>query len=272
MALQNRKVNVTPINKNLVKLGFSNTTSGVHISRTMMLAELSLLFDFLPEETDSKEAYFAAIVNENCLSKRSAKTRLLTARHLAELYSLDNTFLLFRALKFFWYRVESARPQLALLIAYARDPILRLSAKHILLASPGVQIQRQDIENIVSSAFPDRFSEATLKSTSQNINATWTQAGYLTGKVKKVRCVTQTNEAAVSLAFLMAYLRGIRGEELLSSEYIQLLDCRPDKALDFIESAARKGWLVFKRVGSVVEVAFPSLINNQEMEWAREQA
>ncbi len=259
-------------NNNLEKLGFSVSTSGAHLSRTMMLPELTQLFEFLPEATTNKEAYFEAIVDDNCLSKRSARTRLLTARHLADLYGLDNAFLLFRALKFFWYRAETARPQLALLLAYARDPILRMSAKHILSTSPGVQIQRQEIEDIISNQFPDRFSEATLKSTAQNINATWTQAGYLTGKVKKIRCMSEPSEAAVCFALLLAYLRGTRGEELFTSEYIQLLDCRPDKALDLIESAARKGWAVFKRVGSVVEVAFPSLINQQEMEWVREQA
>jgi len=257
---------------NLEQLGFSFSAGGAHLARTMMLPELTQLFEFLPEATATKAAYFEAIVDDNCLSKRSSRTRLLTARHLADLYGLDNAFLLFRALKFFWYRAESARPQLALLLAYARDPIFRMSAKHILSTSPGVQIQRQEIEDIISNQFPDRFSEATLKSTAQNINATWTQAGYLTGKTKKIRCTSEASEAAVCFALLMAYLRGTRGEELFTSEYVQLLDCRPDKAMDLIESAARKGWAVFKRVGSVVEVAFPALINQQEMEWVREQA
>lgn len=259
-------------NSNIEKLGFSVSKSGAHLSRTIMLSELSQLFDYLPEEIANKDAYFEAIVDDNCLSKRSARTRLLTARHLADLYGLDNAFLLFRALKFFWYRVEIARPQLALLLAYARDPILRMSAKHILSTSLGVQIQRQEIEEIISNRFPDRFSEATLKSTAQNINATWTQAGYLTGKTKKIRCISEASEAAVCFALLMAYLRGTRGEELFTNEYFQLLDCRPDKGIDLIESAARKGWAVFKHVGSVVEVAFPSLINQQEMECVREQA
>lgn len=264
-------VNVTQ-SSSIEKLGFSISISGAHLSRTIMLSELRQLFNYLPEATAEKEVYFEAIVDDNCLSKRSARTRLLTARHLADLYGLDNAFLLFRALKFFWYRAESARPQLALLLAYARDSILRMSAKHILSTSPGVQIQRQEIEDIISNQFPDRFSEATLRSTAQNINATWTQAGYLTGKVKKIRCISEPSEAAVCFALLLAYLRGTRGEELFTSEYVQLLNCRSDKAIDLIESSARKGWAVFKRVGSVVEVAFPSLINQQEMEWVREQA
>lgn len=253
-------------------LGFSFSSGGVHLARTMMLQELTQLLAYLPEDTSNKQVYFEAIIDENCLSKRSSRTRLLTARHLADLYCLDNSFLLFRALKFFWYRAASAHPQLALLIAYARDPILRMSTKHILSTSLGVQIQRQDIEDIINNQFPNRFSEATLKSTAQNINSTWTQAGYLAGKTKKIRSKSEASEAAICLALLMAYLRGTRGQELFTSEYVQLLDCRPDKAIDLIESAARKGWAVFKRVGSVVEVSFPSLINHQEMEWVREQA
>jgi hypothetical protein len=35
--------------------------------------------------------------------------------------------------------------------------------------------------------------------------------------------------------------------------------------------ASRRGWIVFKRVGEVIEVLFPTLIQAQEMEWIREQ-
>ena len=37
------------------------------------------------------------------------------------------------------------------------------------------------------------------------------------------------------------------------------------------EEASRKGWIVFKRVGVVIEVLFPNLINQEEKEWLRGQ-
>ena len=51
-----------------------------------------------------------------------------------------------------------------------------------------------------------------------------------------------------------------------------MLDCSFDKAIELAEEASRKGWIVFKRVGDVIEVLFPNLINEQEMEWLREQS
>lgn len=256
----------------LDKLGFGFSSGGVHLARTLMLAEVVRLFDFLPEQTVEKQAYMDAIIVDNCLSKRSVRSRKLTARHLSALYGLDDQLLLFRAFKFFWYRAEAARPQLALLITYARDGLFRESTKYILGTGHGKQILQNEMKDIFSNKFPDRFSEATLKSMIQNISSSWTQAGYLSGRVKKVRSKTEATEAAVSLALLLAYLRGFRGDDLFNNEYVQLLDCLPSKALSLVESASRKGWVIFKRVGTVIEVAFPSLMNEQDMEWAREQA
>jgi hypothetical protein len=70
---------------------------------------------------------------------------------------------------------------------------------------------------------------------------------------------------------LLGYLTGVRGQALFQTEYIKLLDCPLDKAIELAEEASRKGWIVFKRVGDVIEVLFPNLINPEEMEWLREQ-
>jgi len=52
----------------------------------MMLAELRQLFAYVDNPDASKETYFEAINTANCLSKRSGKTRVLTYRHLVDLY------------------------------------------------------------------------------------------------------------------------------------------------------------------------------------------
>jgi hypothetical protein len=146
-----------------------------------------------------------------------------------------------------------------------------MSASLILKAEPGTQVFREDMERFLEKENPERFSEATLKSTAQNINSSWTQSGHLQGRVKKIRSQPEVTPGAVAYALLLGYLQGVRGEELLSTEYMKLLACAKVKAVELAEDASRKGWIVFKRVGNVIDVAFPNLINEQEMEWLREQ-
>lgn len=258
-------------NEMLNKLGFSLEKGRAHLSRTMMLAELTELLRYTANKTIEKNTYSSAIIDDNCLSKRSGRTRLLTARHLSDLYSLDDNYLLFRSLKYFWDRDESSHALTALQMVYARDALIRLSAPFILQAKHGIQIQRQDIENIIETAHPERYSEATLKSAAQNINSTWTKAGHLQGRTKKIRSHFDVGSGAVSYGLLLGYLTGIRGEELFASDYIKLLDLTNERIEELAKEASRKGWIVFKQIGTVIEVSFPNLINQQEMEWLREQ-
>jgi hypothetical protein len=107
--------------ENLVHFGFTFEKGGTHLARTMMLKELGILLDYVDSSEASKEEYISAIINDNCLAKRSVATRKLTARHLVSLYSLNPGEIIFRSLVFFWQRDEIGRPLLALLSAYARD-------------------------------------------------------------------------------------------------------------------------------------------------------
>lgn len=257
---------------NLSAFGFSIERGGAHTSRTMMLNELGSVILYLNQPDAQKSDYLRAIDAENCLGKRSGKTRTLTYRHLVDLYSLDPSVLLFRALLYFWQRDPNSRPLLALLCAYSRDSILRSSASFVLPAHEGTTITRESLEEFIDEIEPGRFSPATLKSTAQNINSSWTQAGHLTGKVRKIRTRALANPGSVSYALLLGYLTGARGRSLFSTEYAKLLDCSFERALSLAEDASRRGWIVFKRVGDVIEVMFPNLITAEEMEWVREQS
>ena len=258
--------------KGLRRFGFNSAKGGVHTSRTMMLEELGLLLSIIDSTEAEKADYLRAITDENCLGKRSGKTRILTSRHLVDLYSLDPSNILFRALLFFWNRDTAGQPLLALLCTYARDPIFRSSAPFILNAHEGVTIVREALEEFIDGIEPGRFSKATLKSTAQNINSTWTKSGHLKGRARKVRARANPTAGSVSYALLLGYLTGARGQSLFQTDYTKLLDCSFDKAIEFAEEASRKGWIIFKRVGSVIEVLFPNLINQAEMERLREQS
>lgn len=258
-------------NNNLERLGLRFERGGVHTARTMMLAELRALLSFVDADDATRADYMEAIQTSNCLGKRSGKTRTLTFRHLADLYALDPSLLVFRALRFFWQRDVDGQPLLAILCAYSRDPLLRATAPFVLSFQEGASVTREAMEAFLDAQEPGRFSKATLKSTAQNLNSSWTQSGHLSGRTRKVRARAVATPGAVSLALLLGYVNGLRGESLLESGYTRMLDCSFDRTIELAEDASRRGWITLKRVGLVIEVLFPNLITAQEMEWLREQ-
>jgi hypothetical protein len=238
----------------------------------MMLAELRALLSYVDAADATRAEFLEAIQTANCLGKRSGKTRILTFRHLVDTYALDPSLLMFRALRFFWQRDVDGQPLLAVLCAYSRDPLLRATAPFILGFQEGATVDRQGLEEFIDAQEPGRFSKATLTSTAQNINSSWTQSGHLTGRARKARVRAVATPGAVSLALLMGYVSGLRGESLFKSEYTRMLDCSFERSLELAEDASRRGWISLKRVGQVIEVLFPTLITAQEMEWIREQS
>lgn len=256
-------------NTHSTKFGFRFNRGGAHLSRTMMLEDLSSLLGYINNPNADKKAYLKAIKADNCLGKRSGKTRELTSRHLVSLYSLETADILFRALLFFWYRDPASRPLLALLCACARDSILRTTIPFILNLSEGSVVTQEVMAVHIDDKEPGRFSPATLKSTAQNINATWTQSGHLKGRVRKIRTRAIPTPASVSYALLLGYLTGARGPSLFRTQYARILDCSFDGAVELAREASHRGWIVFKQVGDIIEVVFPALINEQELVWLR---
>lgn len=237
----------------------------------MMLEELKVLLSYINRADANKADYLHAIAEENCLGKRSGKTRFLTYRHLVDLYSLDPSKILFRALMFFWNRDAPGQPLIALLCTYARDPIFRSSASFILEFPEGATVTREALEEFIDNIEPGRFSKATLKSTAQNINSTWTKSGHLAGRVRKIRVRAIPTAGSASYALMLGYLSGFRATALFQTEYTQLLDCSFDKTVELAKEASRRGWIVYKGVGDIIEVQFPTLLTTQELEWLREQ-
>lgn len=235
-----------------------------------MLEELELLLEEVPNPTDENEL-LNAIINENCLGKRSAKSKELTARHLVELYALNPKIPIFRALLYFWNREPDARPLLALLCSSTRDSLLS-SSHRIIHETPNTTIlSREKMENFIDSLEPGRFSKATLRSVAQNINSSWTKSGHLQGRVKKLRAQAKATPAAVAYALYLGYLCGVRGPELFETNLTIMMDCSREKAIELAEVASQRGWIIFKRIGNVMEILFPNLITAEEMEWLREQ-
>jgi hypothetical protein len=255
----------------LPDLGFKTTAGGAHASRTIMLAELGLLLDVGPEEAGQAD-YRHAVVELNCLGKRSGSTRALTWGHLTDLYGISPEQLVFRGMRWFWARGDQGRPLLALCAALARDGLLSSVAPHVWAIPKGATVTRESVETYMSARFPERFSPATLKSVAQNINATLTQSGHLSGRVRKVREQATPTPGSVAYALLLGYASGARGPELFQTRFMKAQDVPVAACIDLAEDAARKGWIEFKRVADVMEVAFPRLIRPEEEVVIREQA
>lgn len=258
--------------QNLASFGFKSRLGGVHTARTMMLEDLKGLFEYVQDPYADKQEYIKAIVDDNCLKKRSYKTRKLNARHLTHLYSLDPSVTIFKVLRYFWERDFQGRPCLALLCTYCRDGVFRMSAPCIFEFKAGQWVSRQKMEAFIESRTPERFSPATLKSVAQNVNSTFTKSGHLKGRVKKYRTRAKATPGAMAYALLLGFLTRARGQGLFETEFVKLLDCSIEEAIDLAGQAAQRRWITFKRIGNIIEVLFPQLLNEQELEWIREQS
>ena len=256
--------------RNAKFLGFRNGLSSVHTSRTLMLAELSLVMDKIAAGSPAK-AYLEAIVEENLLGKPTQTTRKRTAQRLTQLYSLDPNCTLFRLLRHFWPADLASRPMLALLMATARDPLLRESMPFILAISVGEAVNPFAIGQDLKKRHPGRFSPTTLHSTAKNLASTWTQGGYLRGKVKKTRTKPHATPIVAAFALILGYLCGWRGKLLLDSTWTRLLDRSPADLSALAIEASKQGWINFKAAGVVVEITFPGLLKPPEERAAHEQ-
>jgi hypothetical protein len=245
------------------ELGFRAGLGSVHESRTIMLEELGLLLDWLPADAPA-DRYRQAIVEENVLGKATWSTRRKTAKYLTSLYALDPSLAVFRLFRRFWGADQSGRPMLAYLAAAARDPLLRECSDFVLGVPQGQALDAVAIALALSERYPARFRASTLHATAQRLASSWTQAGYLSGKVAKRRSRPTVTPHLITYALVLGYLAGLRGRMLLESTWARLLDCPPAEVAELAAEASRQGWLRLKAAGSVVEITFPGLLTRQE--------
>jgi hypothetical protein len=157
-------------------------------------------------------------------------------------------------------------------MALARDALLRISAPLILEARPGVHVSRDQMAERFAAWGEGRFSATSVEAIAQRVNGTWTQAGYLTGRVKKVRTQPGITPVNVAFALFLAYLEGRLAQRLLTSDWVRVLDLPEERLIELTQAAALCGLLVFRRTGAVMEVRFPNYLTEQERELLNEQA
>lgn len=251
------------------KFGFKFGRNGAHSARTMMLAEITELFHGRGVDA-SPAQYQEDIEHFNVLHKPTEKARTLTWRHLVDLYAMDKNVVLFRIFRQLWESDERARALLTCQMALARDPLLRMSRNKILSLAPGQWLPREEMEQALEEQFPDRYSPAMLKSLAQNVNGTWTHAGYLEGRQKKHRIEPDIRPVNIAFALFLGYLQGATGNRLFNTEWTKLLDCRLERLLELTRQASHSGLLNFKHSSEVVEVTFPDYLTKEEEGWLHE--
>lgn len=236
--------------------GFRFGDKGTHTSRTMMLDELDRLLSTVPGDV-GREDYAKAVIEDNCLGKRTAATRKLSLQRLSELYALDPDVPIFRVLHGLWAHHEKSRPLLALLVALARDPLLRFTAHAVLTTAPGHELSRQRLIEELSSALAHRLNESILDKVCRNASSSWAQSGHLQGRVRKIRQRVEATPAACTLALLHGYVLGRRGHSLFETPWAAVLDAPAHELVDIALDAKRLGLLDLKQSGSMIDVSFP---------------
>ena len=239
--------------------GFRLGERGTHTSRTIMLQELSHVFDAAPRDA-SRHDYKRAVLDDNCLGKRTTATRKLSFHRLSELYGLNRELILFRVLRDLWEQQEDSRPLLGLMLALARDPLLRASAPAVLRTPFGDELARQPMKNDLSLVAGARLNPETLDKVVRNASSSWTQSGHLRGRGRKTRQRVRATPAATAYALLLGFGAGSRGRLLFETPWCSILDATAGELLELAVAAKGLGLLDLKQSGSVVDVSFAAML------------
>lgn len=244
---------ISEVTDQALRAGYRTGDRGTHTSRTMMLSELrDLLENTAP--TSRREDYAGAIVDENILAKQTLATRQLTNQRLGELFGLSPDVPLFRALRVVWEHDPDGLPLSALLVALARDPLLRLTAPSVLNLDTGQELVRTQLLADLRSGVGDRLSDSTVDKVARNTSSTWTQSGHLVGRVRKIRRRVEPSHGPVALAMWMGCCEGSGGAALLDSPWCRVLDHHGEGMIPLVLQAKQRRMLHATIGGGVIEI------------------
>lgn len=240
----------------LEAFGARFSPGGAHLSRTMMLDEVTRLLRVVPGAATLEE-YRRAVMEENALGKGTASTRRNSYKHLRELYGLAADLPLFGIFRELVATDPASAPLLALLVSWSREPLLRTTTSAMLSAVPGCEVSREELAAGLLQIYPGRYSTASAATITRNVASTWTQSGHLAGRIRKVRCQVQPRPAAVTLALILGHVARAHGERLFGSPWCRLLDLDAGKSRALAVQAHREGLLDLRAIDTVVEIRFP---------------
>lgn len=227
-----------------------------------MLVELDAVLASVPVGSNAAD-YREAIVQRNVLGKNTDSTRQKSLRHLRELYALDESTPIFGLLRKLYTIDAASLPLLAMLVAWARDPLFRATTPPVLEAFEGERVETASLAQALDAAFPNQYSEGSRNTTSRNAASSWTQSGHLIGRAKKIRQRIKPTAVAVTMALFLGDIADYHGTLVFSNPWCNLLDLCVDRARAMGQEAHRAGLLNLRAVGEVVEISFPLLAEFQ---------
>jgi len=246
------------------RIGFRFGMKGSHSSRTMMSHELHELFRYSPPSA-SHEDYVEAIEKENCLGKRTVSNRRHLSQKLTELYGLDSSLPLFRVFRLLWYADEHGRPLLCLLLALARDPLLRVSAGPVLAMEPGEELLRDLLwKRLRASIRSDRMNDSTIEKVVRNASSSWTQSGHLEGRSRKFRRAVDATPMSAAYALFLGYALGARDGLMLDTFWAHVLGTGREELVALGLEARRLGLIDMIRIGEVMSISMNPLLTDGE--------
>jgi hypothetical protein len=229
----------------------------VHTSRTIMFMELSKVMDFSVDLDN-----YALSMANNVFGKKSQDGIRKTSNFLAQLYGFDISSPHFKAFKHFWLVCdEYEKPLIALAFAFQNDYLLQESLSVLSNTKPGDKVAIELFMDNIEKYHPKRFTENTLQSVAQNIASSWKQAGFISGKVRNIRTQPDISYKVVTLAMLLSFLDGDRGDFIIHSHIVNALCLGEAKLRELAIEASKRGYLQYQYAGNVTAISFDNLMN-----------
>ena len=205
-------------------------------------------------------------LKQNAISTATQSGITKTSRYLKSLYDLDASQPQFMAFKHFWSIAhERDKPLLALIYAIGNDYQLKNSIPVINNTEIGKKVTVESIESNIENLYPQKYSANTKRSMAQNIASSWKQAGFITGKVKNIRTQPEINYLVLTFAIFMAYLNGLRGDFILTSDWVKALTLDERTIRSLAIEAAKRDLLQYQYAGSITSITFKNLLNKLDI-------
>lgn len=198
----------------------------------------------------------------NVTGKKSNSGVEKTANFLKRLYGFDENNPSFTAFKYFWKISEpNEKPLIAFVYAVNQDQLLAESVQVLQNVKPGAKVATSFFEEEIEKYHPNQYSLITKHSIGKNLASSWKQAGFIEGKVKNIRTQPEITYRIACFAFLLAFLKGDRGDFIWGSIGVNALCLYQTELRALASECAKKDLMQYQYAGSVTAISFTNLLN-----------
>ncbi len=205
---------------------------------------------------------FLESISQNVTGKRSRSGVEHTSWYLQKLYKFDMAGSSFLALSYFWKNSDAIeRPLLAFVYAINNDDLFAESIQVLQQTKTDEKVSIELFEETIEKYHPNQYSPNTIKSMAQNLASSWKQGGFIEGKVKNIRVQPKISYQVACFAFLLAYLKGDRGDFIWNSIGVKALMLNEIRLRELAGECAKRDIMQYQYAGSVTAIGFKNLLN-----------